>query len=245
MTSLPSLNTRRPAGARGRSLLAVSLLALALAACQQVDKHIVVGSVPEDYHATHPISVEESVDTMDVPVGMNTAHLTRAAKTNIQGFAQKYITSQSTVIAVVAPSGSANERVATWISYEVKDALIGAGVDPKTIDMRVYRADPSEATAPIRIAYSRMAAQTAGCGPWPDQFNRTSENKHYHNYGCATQQNLAAMVDSPLDLLYPRGMTPADTARRTAVLDKYRTAGPTQGDYSKEPGGNIAQGVGQ
>ncbi len=57
MTSLPPRNTVRRGGAGGRSLLAASALALALGACHPIDKHIIVGSVPEDYRMTHPISV--------------------------------------------------------------------------------------------------------------------------------------------------------------------------------------------
>src|SRR5438270_143079 len=70
----------------------------------------------------------------------------------------------------------------------------------------------------VRLAYSKIGAHTAECGPWPDQTARNPENRHYANYGCATQQNLAAMVANPLDLLYPRAMTPPDAVRRTAVI---------------------------
>ena len=39
---------------------------------------------------------------------------------------------------------------------------------------------------------------------------------------CATQRNLAAMVDNPADLEQPRPETPAYTPRRNAAFDKYR-----------------------
>ena len=77
----------------------------------------------------------------------------------------------------------------------------------------------------------------------PDGEQRV-QNRHYESFGCATQQNLAAMVDNPLDLLYPRGMTPADAARRATVLDKYRRGESFTSDLSKETGGSVATGVG-
>ena len=42
------------------------------------------------------------------------------------------------------------------------------------------------------------------------------------------------MVDNPADLVQPRGETPADTTRRTTVVEKYR-----QGPPDAKPG-NIA-----
>jgi pilus assembly protein CpaD len=47
-------------------------------------------------------------------------------------------------------------------------------------------------------------------------------NAEYWNFGCASQHNLAAMVDEPVDLVEPRAETPPYTARRDTVLDKYK-----------------------
>jgi len=148
------------------------------------------------------------------------------------------------VIAIVTPSGSADERAATWLSFQIQDTLVASGVSAKQIDFRVYRAGPGERSAPVRIAYSAISAHTAPCGSWPDQVGNTEKNGNYYDFGCATQQNLAAIVDNPLDLLYPRGMSPSDTARRSQVLDLYRKGAIFQGDYSREPGGEAAVGVG-
>jgi pilus assembly protein CpaD len=41
-------------------------------------------------------------------------------------------------------------------------------------------------------------------------------------YGCASQRNLAAMVDDPADLVQPRAETPIYGGRRSTVLDKFR-----------------------
>jgi pilus assembly protein CpaD len=60
---------------------------------------------------------------------------------------------------------------------------------------------------------------------------RYSENKEYYNFGCATQRNLAAMVDNPSDLEQPRSETAAYTARRTAAFEKYRRGESTAVNY--------------
>jgi pilus assembly protein CpaD len=145
---------------------------------------------------------------------------------------------------VVVPRGSPNERVAKAVGYQVADTLVAAGVRRSAIDFRSYTAGPGENAAPVRIAYAAITAKAAPCGPWTDQSARTGENRHYGAYGCAAQNNLAAIVSNPLDLLYPRGTTPPDAERRSTVLDNYRNGDPTQGDYSREAGGAVAQGVG-
>jgi pilus assembly protein CpaD len=221
-------------------------LTLALAGCaKNVSPIEYTGSVPDDYRVNHPIAVEEIVETLDVPVGLYTNRLSDAFQGTVVGFAQTFIASGSSVIAVVAPSGSPNQQVAAGIAVQIEDVLAQSGIPQGAIDYRVYHAGADERNAPIRIAFSRIGAHTAPCEPWPDQITVNDQNRHYFNYGCASQQNLAAMVQSPLDLLYPRGLTPADAARRASVLEKYRLGQPFTSDTSREQGGAVAQGVGQ
>jgi pilus assembly protein CpaD len=227
------------------AIIAGGLIA-ALAGCAKpIQPYEATGAIPDDYRINHPIAVEDQVETLDVPVGLYSGHLSDAVKGNVNGFAQKFLASGSSVIAVVAPSGSPNQQVAAGIAVEVEDVLRQSGVAPGAIDYRVYHAGSDERNAPLRVAFSRIGAHTAPCGPWSDQATVTGQNRNYFNFGCATQQNLAAMVANPLDLIYPRGMTPADAARRATVLEKYRKGEPFSADLSREQGGSIAQGVGQ
>ena len=236
-------------------LLVVAAAGAILAGCTHIepamiDRHIIVGSVPEDYRTVHPIAIEEGVETLDVPVGLNSIRLSEGMRGNIAGFVQGYLKSGGVTMAIVTPAGSGDQAAAHGLAGAIQAELVADGIRPGEIQVRSYRAAPSEATAPIRLAYSRIGAHTAQCGPWPDQFNRNPNNRNYYAFGCATQQNLAALVDNPTDLLYPRATTPPDAARRTAVLGNYEgdpgapTPIGTQSDYSKEPGAAIAQGVG-
>jgi pilus assembly protein CpaD len=225
-------------------VLAGGLLA-ALAGCtSSTGQTLVTGGIPDDYRHNHPIAVEEMIETLDIPVGQSTARLTGPARSNIAGFAQKFAASGSAQIAVVAPSGSPNQVAAAAIAVQVEDTLRSSGVNPRAIEYRVYRAGPEERNAPIRVAFNRIVAHTAPCGPWPDEATDTSQNRNYFSFGCAAQQNLAAIVQSPLDLLYPRGLTPADAGRRAAVLEKYRTGDKFITDSANSVGGQVAQGVG-
>jgi pilus assembly protein CpaD len=89
-----------------------------------------------------------------------------------------------------------------------------------------------------------MTASVAPCGDWTEDLARNYNNTNYTNFGCATQTNLAAMIVNPLDLLYPRLMTPPNAARRGGVLQNYQNGNATDTNYPGDFGGGIA-GVGQ
>jgi len=246
MTTVSSPSSRRGRRLAISTVIAAGGLALALAGCAThgVNPYEKTGALPSDYHTNHPITIQDEVATLDVPVSVDTARLPKPQLANIQFFAQAFLGSGSDLIAVVAPSGSPNQVAAAGAAVQAEDVLRQAGVSPKAISYRVYRAGPGEKTAPVRIAYDRIAAHTDPCGPWTDQVSSNSQNDDYGAFGCATQQNLAALVQNPLDLLYPRGMTPADAARRADVLDKYRKGESFVSDTSAETGGTVATGVG-
>ena len=67
-----------------------------------------------------------------------------------------------------------------------------------------------------------------------------TDNREYYNLGCATQRNLAAMVDNPADLIQPRGEGPAYSARRSVALDKYRKGENPAGIYDRYEQGKIS-----
>ena len=246
MTTASSILNRRRARLASPALLLAGGLLAALAGCTSSgEKQLVTGGIPDDYRHNHPIAVEEMLETMDVPVGQDTARLSKAVRGTVAGFGKSFLTSGASLIAVVAPSGSPNQVAAAAAAVEIEDELRRTGVNPRSIGYRVYRAGPEERNAPVRIAFNRIAAHTAPCGPWPDQVTDTSQNRHYAAYGCATQQNLAAMVANPLDLIYPRGLTPADAQRRAYVLENYRKGSAFGSDRSQETGGTVASGIGQ
>jgi pilus assembly protein CpaD len=243
-TAVSSLPARRRAAAPGVTLAGALLVALA-GCTTSTEETLVTGGIPDDYRHNHPIAVEEMVQTMDVPVGQSSAKLTTPVQANVVGFAQRFIASGSAPIVVVAPSGSPNQAAAANLAVQVEDTLRRAGVNPRSIEYRVYRAGPEERNAPIRIAFNGMVAHAAPCGPWPDQVVDSPQNREYAAFGCATQQNLAAMVQNPLDLIYPRGLAPPDAVRRATALDGYRKGSTYISSPSNSIGGQVATGVGQ
>ena len=228
--------------------LAVLAMTAALSGCVGTTYDVTGATLgPDDYRATHPILIDQRLATLDLPVGTDVPNLAPRMVGNITGFAQKYRSSGSTSMAIVVPKYSPNARVAEGIARQAAKALVAAGVPRRQIDVRTYPAGAEEVGAPVRLAYARIAAHVDGCGQWPaeDQtFWMKMENRSYYNFGCATQQNLAATTANPLDLLYPRGMTPADATRRMVVLDNYQQGKNTGGEYKGLENVDMVSGIG-
>jgi len=93
-----------------------------------------------------------------------------------------------------------------------------------------------KALATIKLNYSKMVAEAGPCGLWPHDLGPSADpfyasNKNYWNHGCATQRNLASMVENPADLVQPRGEAPPSAGRRQVVYDKYRKGEAYSGAY--------------
>ncbi|MEN3792899.1 CpaD family pilus assembly protein [Fulvimarina sp. MAC3] len=206
-----------------RPLAKVSVIgiALALSACGNVH-HIEVGSIPDDYRTRHPIVVSEADEALDIPVVSSDRELAISDSGRVQDFASRFRRSGADTMTVLVPYGSRNAAAATSIAHAVTRTLVKAGVSRGRIVLQSYSAHDALRPTPVRLVYSTLVAQTGPCGRWPEDLGDTHENKNYANFGCATQQNLAAQIADPRDLLSPRGMGPVDGERRDRVIENYR-----------------------
>jgi len=182
-----------------------------------------VGSVNHTYKTQHPIVIDEKEKTLDVPVPSSSYDLPRAAASAIEGFAAEFRTAANGYVTIMVPSGSPNEAAARTISSKVSETLSKSGVPTFRQRMTTYHAAEHGSSAPIRLSYSAVSANVETCGKWTEDLaGKNTENRNYHNFGCASQNNTAAMIANPADLLAPRGMTPVDAERRNTVIDNYR-----------------------
>lgn len=216
---------KRPVFA-GLSLVALSLL---LASCG--NSNLTTGSIPDDYRTRHPIVLAEGEYALDVPVASGDTRLTTGQKDMVKGFAQSFAASAAGVVQIQVPHGSYNAGAASHVAGDVRRVLTGIGIRPQRILMSTYAAQPNGDAAPIRLTYMATKAVTSQCGNWPEDLsNDTFGNKNWYNFGCASQNNLAAQMANPSDLIAPRGMTPIDAAQRAGVISTYRgetTSGST------------------
>lgn len=188
---------------------------------------IEVGSIPDDYRTRHPIVVSEAEEVLEIPIVSSEIHLPRASRDRVSSFAQRFLRSGSVAIRVLLPSGSSNEAAARLASDDVVAAIRREGVKQDRILIQPYHASGQSGPVPIRLSFATLAAQTGPCGRWPEDIGNTHENKDYFNFGCASQQNLAAQIADPRDLLGPRGIDNIDAVRRGAVIGDYRDGNST------------------
>lgn len=202
-----------------KPVLAVLAMSL-LAGCAQ--KGDTTASIPDDYRTNHPIVISEQEQVADIPVGHADTHLSITQRSIIQQAVGNYRSNGSGVIHILIPTGSPNARAAARLKNDIAATLRRGGVKPFNISSETY--DAEGPSAPVRLSYSAMTASTNQCGQWPKDILDTADNKHYANFGCASQNNLAAQIANPADLLGPRATSPIDAERRGFVIDKYRTA---------------------
>lgn len=212
---------------RHGAVLAVLIAATTLQSCARDPQ--TTGSVALDYRQRHPITLSEAQHSFDIPISSGDSRLTTAMVDNVHGFAQSYSNASTGIIQIHIPTGSANSSAASFIKKQVREALTKSGIAPSKIVEIPYRANSLDDAAPIRLSYVSMTAMTSQCGEWPEDMNDHSRyNENWYNFGCASQNNLAAQLANPLDLMGPRAMTPVDAAQRSRVISTYRAGTETR-----------------
>lgn len=223
---------------------AALMLATALGGC--LGSRDQTASVPNDYRLRHPIAIHEGDKTLELFIGSNRGGLNPTQRAQVLAFAGTWRREATGGIVVELPAGTPNERAAADALPEVQSLLHAGGLPPNGVYVQPYQPDSPKKVATLRIRYPRMVAEAGPRGLWPDDIGPSyadpgyMSNKPYFNLGCATQRNLAAMVEDPQDLVQPRGEGPSPTTRRTVVLDNYRKGEPTGGNYPKEDKGKIS-----
>lgn len=211
-----------PRAAFGLAVLAAPLGLLA--GCGTNRDSVIVGSVPDDYRTRHPIIVGEKEEVLDLPVGASDRGMTGSQVTRLDGFLQNYDPSAAPVLHIMAPVGAANELAASAAARDFAHRAKRLGVPASRIALTTYSAGPNE-TPPVRVTFSGIRAYTDRCGRWPDDIANTEENKQYADFGCSMQNNVAAQVANPTDLLGPRRSGEIDAENRSEVIDTYRKDG--------------------
>ena len=219
---------RHPVG-MGKTALAAVMIGLAGLAtgCASLEQDTTVtGSVPDDYRTRHPIIVRESENAQDIVVAANARKLSYRDRAVAESFASQFKRSGARSMAIMIPSGSRNEAAARRIAHGVANAIIARGVGSDQIQIQHYAASGHGEAATIRLVFTDIVAEVdSRCGTWNEELTHHARNRNYYNFGCATQNNLAAMVANPADLLGPRGESEIDATRRTTVIEDWRENG--------------------
>lgn len=175
---------------------------------------------------SHHISVSQTSARLELPVADGDNALSNDARAQLENFASGYLRYGHGALVLSTPSGAKNSGSASSVAGDARRALVDAGVSYAAVAGSTYDASGSD-NAPIIVSFARFEAEAPQCAPlWEQDLGHQSNNQPWESFGCATQANLAAMVEDPADLLNPRAEDPRDSGRRDTVMDHYR-AGTT------------------
>jgi pilus assembly protein CpaD len=215
-------------------LVAAGGLATLLAGCYY-QTEAQQNAYPTDYRVRHAITVREGTQSIEVLIGRNRGGLTPSQRADVLAFAQAWRHEAGSGIIIDEPRGGPADHAAADSIREIRSIFTAIGVPASAIYVRPYKPSRS-ALASIKLNYSKLVAETGPCGQWPRDVGPSyesgfAENQPYWNLGCASQRNLASMVDNPADLIQPRGEMPAWAPRRDAAVDHWRKGENPSGNY--------------
>jgi pilus assembly protein CpaD len=231
MTVTSKSPARRPPALNG--LLAV-LVGLPLVACQS--DSVVTGSVPTSVDQRYPIGVIPERPTLSL--NARGYGLSAPDEAMAREFVLGWREQGTGGLEVYTPVATANESQALSVVENVKVIAYDYGMPVDAIRVVAYRT--TQPFGPVRLTYERMVT-TLQCGAWPTDAGGDWRNLPYENFGCASQKNLAAMVEDPRDLRGPRPMTPRDAQRRDTVFGKYRNGEDPSTVYPQDNKGEISE----
>jgi pilus assembly protein CpaD len=205
-----------------RLVLATAAATMISGCTSTVQDGMIVGSV-DDYRINHPITLSEREQTFDLVVASNANSPTKDQLRSVDGFLSSYGDNGSGPIALLLPLGSSNQAAAGIVGRKLAGYISGKKAGRSGVTTVFYHAQSKNDLAPIRITYRSLVASTNACGNWPKDLTHTIQNKHYENFGCAYQQNLAAQIVNPNDLQGPRKQSEIDATNRDRVIGQYQS----------------------
>ncbi len=192
------------------------------------------------YTERHPIVVVDDVVAMKVHGASGGRGLSYVQRNRIQTFVANFKESGSETLKIKSPSSVANDVAAAGAVAEVRRIIERNAIPRSNIRMVNYRPRNRRGSSAVILSYRRYQAVASECGTWPDSASKTSENKPVWSFGCASQNNLAAMVANPKDLIMPRNSAPADAQRRDKVFELYRAGEVTTAVRSDAETGTVS-----
>lgn len=167
----------------------------------------------------HPISVDSQVVTLTIDADATTTDLSDLDKARLQAFADAYMRDGHGALSITAPSGTTGDFDGQEAAADIRKALNAAGVPWSALAGATYRsADGGQ----LILSYTHYVATPSECGIWSGVRSRDYRNLRSPNYGCATQNNIAAMLADPHDLIAPADEMPRDGAASSRAMDAYR-----------------------
>ena len=181
-------------------------------------------TVWEDGARNHPIAVEPTFRDLKVQFAGGAQGMTRDDAIKFDAFLADYRLHGNGSLGISVPGGAPANAAITYFA----ERAASTGISRDKILVSTH--DVANSDFRVDVSYIAYTAHTKGCGDWSENEAFTLDNRTPANFGCSVQQNIAAMVADPRDLLGPGSMGSVDAARRASVMDHYEKGEVTQAD---------------
>jgi len=226
-----------------KSRLPLLLLSVStLAACAGIPKPEVASTPLASQADRHEPTAQAAVQRIELHVAPGQMQLAADERAQLSSFANDYLRYGHGPLVLETPSGSENSESASMLAADARRALADAGVSYAAIAGSTR--DASGEMMPILVSFNRFEAEAPDCAPLYEQdLGHQSNNQPWSSFGCATNFNLASMVEDPADLVRPRDMAARDSERRDTVMDAYRAGEHTHAERSDSERVTISNAV--
>jgi len=190
---------------------------------------------------SHPIAVDTDTASLTLAVDAKTKQLTPQMAAQVKAFAATYQMRGHGPLTIATPVGSPNASNASRVARDAEKLVRETGLTDEEVVSHGYNVSANEASRPVILSFTRYVASASPCGNWSKNYGRSVNNRTMPDFGCATQNNLAAQVEDPHDLVEPRPMGAADAERRAVVFDKYRQGESSATPRTEEEKANVSE----
>lgn len=192
--------------------IALAAAAAMLAACSSELASFDDSYVPQSVEDNFPITVVEQPAKLTLEP--HSDGLRNSEEGEVIRFGQQAATRATTPVTVGYPAGDRNARVS---ANQAAALIIRQGVPRGSVLVTPH----DGRDGPVILAFGMKVAQTRPCGDWSENLRGNQFNGSGPNFGCAVQQNMAAMVADPGDLERPKQMTPQQSSSQSVALEAY------------------------
>jgi pilus assembly protein CpaD len=186
------------------------------------------GGISQDGAANHPIAVEPSYREIKVGFAGGIQGMAPEDAARFDVFLADYRAHGNGSIGISVPAGPPSRGAITYFG----ERAAASGIARDKILVSTH--DTNNGDFRVDVSYIAYTAHTDACGDWSQDLAYTLDNTTPRNFGCAVQQNIAAMVADPRDLVQPRGLQPADANRAGTIIGNYEQGKITSAEKSGE-----------
>lgn len=171
-----------------------------------------------DYRIQHPISAQEKVFNLSVPVMASAKGVSAPQLNNMKRFAADYLRRGRGPLLV---SYHGDPRSFTKSRSQILSALGVAGVQKHRVFFQ-NRSTQSSKAGSAELSYAGYVVRVPKCGDWSGHAGFDPANGQHTDFGCSFQRNTGLIISNPADLKVAGEPPRSDAQASDRVIQTYR-----------------------